>query len=378
MSKEFSIAVNTRYLIPNKMDGIGWFSYQTIKRIVEKHPDIHFYFLFDREFSPEFIFADNITPIIIGPPARHPILIYYWNEWAVPNLLNKLFPDVYIAIDGLISKRAKYKQYAVLHDLNFVVFPEYLTYSVKKLYDYFLLKNIHYANRIGTVSQFSKSEIIKYLNYPENKIDVVYSASNLSEIENINKEDNLQIKKKFTFGKDYFIYVGSIIPRKNIEGMIKAFEMYKDKINNEDKLLLIGKFFWRKKDLMKLVTNSKYAKDIIFTDRLDNDTKTLLIKYAKALILVSHYEGFGVPVIEGMQLGTPVITSNTTSLDEISEDAALKVNPQNIQEIAGAMERINNDPELVKSLITKGKNQSQKYSWDISAQLLWNGIEHLK
>lgn len=378
MSKEFSIAVNTRYLIPNKMDGIGWFSYQTIKRIVEKHSDIHFYFLFDREFSPEFIFADNITPIIIGPPARHPILIYYWNEWAVPNLLNKLFPDVYIAIDGLISKRAKYKQYAVLHDLNFVVFPEYLTYSVKKLYDYFLLKNIHYANRIGTVSQFSKSEIIKYLNYPENKIDVVYSASNLSEIENINKEDNLQIKKKFTFGKDYFIYVGSIIPRKNIEGMIKAFEMYKDKINNEDKLLLIGKFFWRKKDLMKLVTNSKYAKDIIFTDRLDNDTKTLLVKYAKALILVSHYEGFGVPVIEGMQLGTPVITSNTTSLDEISEDAALKVNPQNIQEIAGAMERINNDPELVKSLITKGKNQSQKYSWDISAQLLWNGIEHLK
>lgn len=378
MSKEFSIAVNTRYLIPNKMDGIGWFSYQTIKRIVEKHPDIHFYFLFDREFSPEFIFADNITPIIIGPPARHPILIYYWNEWAVPNLLNKLLPDVYIAIDGLISKRAKYKQYAVLHDLNFVVFPEYLTYSVKKLYDYFLLKNIHYADRIGTVSQFSKSEIIKYLNYPENKIDVVYSASNLSEIENINKEDNLQIKKKFTFGKDYFIYVGSIIPRKNIEGMIKAFEMYKDKINNEDKLLLIGKFFWRKKDLMKLVTNSKYAKDIIFTDRLDNDTKTLLVKYAKALILVSHYEGFGVPVIEGMQLGTPVITSNTTSLDEISEDAALKVNPQNIQEIAGAMERINNDPELVKSLITKGKNQSQKYSWDISAQLLWNGIEHLK
>lgn len=374
MNKEIRIAVNTRYLIPNKMDGIGWFSYQTIKRIVEKHPEIHFYFLFDRTFHPEFIFADTITPIILSPPARHPILIYYWNEWAVPNLLNKLQPDLYLSLDGLVSRRAKYKQYAVLHDLNFIVFPEYLTYSVKKLYDYFLVKNIQHADRVATVSNFSKSEIVHHLNYPENKIDVVYSASNLNRIPDSNINDAIRLKNQYTKGMDYFIYVGSIIPRKNIEGLIKAFELYKERVGNTDKLILVGKFFWGKKYLLDLLTRSKYSNDIIFAGRLDDDTRTLLIKHARALLLVSHYEGFGVPVIEAMQVGTPVITSNTTSLDEIAGDAAIKVNPKDVAEIARSMEKIAKDPELVKALTAKGKLQAKKYHWDNSADLLWEGI----
>lgn len=371
--KKLNIAVNVRHLIPNKMEGIGWFSYQMMKRITQNHPDVHFYFLFDRSFDSQFIFSDNITPIILLPPARHPLLIYYWNEFSVPNLLNKLNPDVYVSLDGFISKRAKYKQYAVIHDLNFLVYPEYLLWGFRKLYNYFFVKHIHHTNRIATVSEFSKSEIIKYLHFPEDKIDVVFSASNL-KLREIRDSEEIQIKNEYTNGKDYFIYVSSIHPRKNVTGVIKAFNLYKEKTKSEDKLVLVGRFFWGKDEVTTLVNESPFKQDIVFTGRLDDDKILVLMKFAKALLMVSHYEGFGVPVIEAMQLGTPVITSNTTSLNEIAGDAAIKVSPKNIEEIAQAMQTINDNKELVNNLIIKGKIQSQKFNWDDLSERLWQGI----
>lgn len=375
MSKK-TIAVNVRHLIPNKMEGIGWFSYQMMKRITTQHPDVHFYFLFDRTFPEEFIFSDNITPIILSPPARHPLLIYYWNEWLVPDLLNKLQPDVYVSLDGFISKRAKYRQYAIIHDLNFLVYPQFLTWSIKKLYDYFFVKHLHIADRIGTVSEFSKSEIIKYFHYPENKIDVVYNASNL-QIREIKPDEENLIRQKYSNGLPYFLYVSSIHPRKNPDGVIKAFTEYKRKSNNSDKLIFAGRFFWKKNEVTDLIKNNPYKDDIIFTGRVDEDTKFLLMQFAKALIMVSHYEGFGVPVIEAMQVGTPVITSSTTSLNEIAGDAAIKVHPQDIHAIADAMQQINDNPELVKSLISKGFERARQFDWDKLSQQLWCGIEKI-
>lgn len=372
--KERHIAINVRHLIPNKMEGIGWFTYQMIKRITENHPHIHFYFLFDSPFHPDFIFNDNITPIILYPPARHPLLIYYWNEWAVPNLLNKLMPDVYISTDGFISHRAKYKQYAVVHDVNFLVSPTFIPWSYRKLYEYFFVKHIHHAQRIATVSEFSKSEIKKYLNFPEDKIDVVYSASNLQYRE-VHPDELSNIKKKYTSGKNYFLYISSIHARKNVDGLIHAFNEYKRKSGSDDKLLLVGRFFWGKKKIMQLANHSAYHNDIIFTGRVDEKDILPLIKSAKAFILVSHYEGFGVPIIEAMQAGTPVITSNTTSLNEIANDAAIKVNPNDINAIADAMLQIHTQPHLVHTLIQKGKQQAEKFNWDNLAQLLWQGIE---
>ncbi|GIV26708.1 MAG: glycosyl transferase [Bacteroidia bacterium] len=374
--KELNIAVNVRHLIPDKMEGIGWYSYQIMKRLTQQHPDVHFYFLFDRNFSDEFIFSDNITPIILTPPARHPLLIYIWNEWTVPNLLNKLKPDVYLSLDGFISKRSKYKQYAVVHDINFVVFPEHLTWSIKKLYDYFFVKHIHYANRIATVSEYSKSEIVQYLHYSEDKIDIIPNASNL-KFRDILPNEEQHIKAQFTNGKNYFLYVGSIHPRKNIIGLINAFNLYKKNSLTDDKLVIVGRFFWGKREVMDVVEKSPFKNDIIFTGRLNDDTTMVLMKFAKALVMVSFYEGFGVPVIEAMQLGTPVICSNTTALNEVAGNAALKVNPQDIQEIAKGMQTISTNSEVVKNLISKGKEQAQKYNWDISANKLWDEIMKL-
>ena len=126
------IVVNTRLLLKDKLEGIGWFTYETLKRITNEHPDDHFIFLFDRNFDEEFIFADNITPLILSPPARHPLLFYIWFEYAVNSFLNKYNPDLFLSPDGYLSLKANCKQLPVIHDINFEHYPKDLSFAVRK------------------------------------------------------------------------------------------------------------------------------------------------------------------------------------------------------------------------------------------------------
>lgn len=109
------IAVNTRLLLANRLEGIGWFSFQTLKRITKDHPDVHFIYLFDRDFDESFITSNNITPLIIGPQARHPFLYYAWFQWSVKQTLNRLKPDLFLSPDGFLSLGAKTRQLPVIH-----------------------------------------------------------------------------------------------------------------------------------------------------------------------------------------------------------------------------------------------------------------------
>src|SRR3954468_12467374 len=107
------IAVNTRYLLKDRMDGIGYFTQETMSRITRNHPEHHFTFIFDRPFDPSFIFYENIDPVIVSPPARHPLLWYIWHEWSVAPLLKKIKPDVFIGTDGFLSLSCDVKSVAV-------------------------------------------------------------------------------------------------------------------------------------------------------------------------------------------------------------------------------------------------------------------------
>ena len=119
------IAVNTRLLIKNKLDGIAWFTLETFKRICKQHPEHEFIFIFDRKYSNEFIFAKNITPVVISPPTRHPLLIWFYFEYSIPYILKKINADIFISPDGWLSLKTKLPQLAVIHDLNFHYYPEF-------------------------------------------------------------------------------------------------------------------------------------------------------------------------------------------------------------------------------------------------------------
>lgn len=370
------IVVNTRLLLKNKLEGISWFSYQTLSLITKNNPNVHFIFLFDRPFDEEFIFSDNVTPLIISPQARHPFLYYAWFQFSVKSLLNKLKPDLFLSPDGFVCLGAKCKQLVVLHDINFYHHPKDLKWLTGKYYNYFFPKYAREATRIATVSEFSKADIVKHYNISPTKIDVVYNGIH-SFFKPASGAEKQHTKTKFTSGNDYFVSVGSLIPRKNIPNLVKAFALFKQQHKTTVKLVLAGSQYWGTAQINKIIADNHLKNEVIFTGRLSNHDLNLVLASATALTFVPYYEGFGIPLIEAMQTQTPIIASNVTSLPEIAGDAALYVNPLNVDEIAQAMLKLYVDKDLQQQLIEKGNLQKQKFSWDKSADLLWKSCEKI-
>lgn len=352
---------------------MGWFSYQTLKYITNKHKDVHFVFLFDRPYDEEFVFADNITPLIVGPQARHPFLYYAWFHVSVRNLLNRLKPDLFLSPDGFLSMGAKCKQLPVIHDINFLHHPKDSKWLTAKYYNRYFPKYAKLATRIATVSEYSKKDISENYHIDPNKIDVVYNGIN-DFFKPMDGTQKSLAKKRFANGCDYFVYVGSIHPRKNVITLIKAFAQFKKEKNTKHKLVFAGAAGWGMNDLYDQIKRLGVEGEVLFTNRLNNDDLALALGGAAALTFIPYYEGFGIPLVEAMAAEVPIITSNVTSLPEIAGDAALLVNPNEVTDVKNAMIKVFEDEVLRNSLIEKGRIQRQKFSWERSGDLLWESI----
>ncbi|MEO6303112.1 MAG: glycosyltransferase family 1 protein [Bacteroidia bacterium] len=352
---------------------MGWFVYQTLKQITVKNPDVHFVFVFDRPFDEEFIFSDNITPLVLSPQARHPFLYYAWFQHSIKRLLDKMQPDLFLSPDGFLSLGAKCKQLPVIHDINFLHHPNDSKWLTAKYYNYYFPKFAKEATRIATVSEYSKEDIVKNYGIDRSKIDVVYNGIN-SFFNPITEAEKQVIRQKYSAGKNYFINVGSLHPRKNIANLIRAFALFKKESNSDLKLMLAGPHYWGLSEINKVIAETNLKDDIIFTGRLADDELNLVLGSALALTFVPYYEGFGIPLIEAMQAAVPIITSNVTSMPEIAGEAALLVDPLEVQSIKEAMLKLYKQPELCESLINKGNIQKQKFSWEKSGDLLWQSV----
>lgn len=368
------IAVNTRLLIKNKLEGIGWFTYETLSRITKSHPEHTFYFIFDRPYHADFVFSDNVIPIVLHPKARHPILFVIWFEISVTRFLAKLKPDLFLSPDGYLSLLTKTKSLAVIHDINFEHYPKDLPWIIEKYYRYFFPRFAQKASRIATVSEFSKQDIASKYNINQSKIDVVYNGSN-ENYHPLSDFENELTRVKYTQGKHFFVFVGALLPRKNLTNLFLAFEQFKQKTGSETVLVIVGEKKWWTASIEQAYSNISDKNSIIFTGRLEQIELNKVLSASVALTYISYFEGFGIPIIEAFRCGTAVITSNVTSMPEVAGDAAILVNPFSIDDIADAMQQLFENHDYRNQLIQKGIIQLSKFSWDKSAELLWNSIE---
>jgi len=368
------IAINTRLLLKNKLEGIGWFTFETLKRITTQHPEHEFIFIFDRAYSDEFIFSNNITPIVIHPQARHPILYYIYFEYSVPRILKKLNPDLFLSPDGYLSLSGKTKMLNVFHDLNFEHYPADLPFAERKYYRHFFPKYAHKANRIATVSEYSKSDIVKQYGVSPDKIDVVYNGAN-ENFKPLDENNKRAVRGKYTRGNPYFLFVGALHPRKNLVNLFKAFDEFKKLSKASEKLLIVGEKKWWTDEIRKAYGEMENKEDVIFSGRLEFAELQRVVAAALALTYVSYFEGFGIPIVEAFYAETPVITSNVTSMPEIAGDAALLVDPFSVDSICGQMQKIASDSVLRESLIEKGRERRKEFTWQKSADRLWDSIE---
>lgn len=371
------IAVNTRYLLPGYLEGYGNFLYEVLTRLTKNNPSHQFIFIYDRPFDTKYEWGQNVKQVVVGPPARHPLLWKWWYDYRLPGVLKKFQAELFLSCDGFCSLRTKIPQFLVLHDLAYLHYPE----GLKKSHLLFYKKNtprfISKAARIATVSFFSKKDILENFKTEEEKIDVVYNG-----VKNIFQPANQSVKmmtrEKYTSGKEYFLYTGSIHPRKNLLNLLKAFSIFKKRMQSNLKLVIAGRLAWKYEGFIEKLKSYKYREEVILSGYVGEKELVELMGAAYAFVYPSLWEGFGLPVPEAMRSGIPVITSENSAMEEIAGDAALYVDPTNPASIAEKMMLIYKDENLRKELIAKGNIVQSKYTWDKTAVLLWESIQKLR
>jgi glycosyltransferase involved in cell wall biosynthesis len=367
------IAVNTRFLLEDYLEGYGNFILETFTRLTEKYPQHEFIFIFDRPVSKKFLFNKNVQTVVVGPPARHPLLWKLWYDVKIPAVLKKHKADVFVSCDGFCSLTTKISQCLVIHDLSFLHFPAFNKKSHLLYYKRYTPKFLQKAASVATVSEFSKQDIVTHYQIPSSKIDVVYSAAK-KVFTPVKEKEKESIKYKYTEGKEFFIYAGAIHPRKNLMHLLKAFSIFKKRQQSGMKLLLAGRLAWQYESFLESLKTYKYRDDVVMTGYLEETDLAKVIGSSYALVYPSLWEGFGVPVLEAMQCEVPVITSLHTSMQEIAKDAALYADPSSHTDLADKIMLLYKDENLRKQLIEKGKITALQYSWDKTADLLWQSI----
>jgi len=356
------------------MEGIGVHAFNVLKRITINHPQDQFLFVFDRKYNEEFVFSSNVTPVVIYPQARHPILYYWWFEYSIARILNQVKPSVFYSPDGFLSLNTEVPSVPVIHDLNYEHYPKDLPKTESWYYRHFSPLFAAKAKRILTVSEFSKQDIIQQYYVDADKIDVVYNGAD-DRYKPIAENEKKEIRNKYTHGEEYFLYVSALHPRKNVKRLLEAFDKVKESSNLPIKLVLVGPHYFKNSEMESVYEKMKYKSDVVFTGRLNVEELSKVMGAAYGLVYVSYFEGFGIPLIEAMQCDIPVIASNITSIPEIAKDAALIVDPFSIDSISSGMLELLKNEALRQKLVENGRQRRLFFSWDKTADLTWQAIE---
>lgn len=367
------IAVNTRFLLPHKMEGFGWYTYEITKRLVENHPEHTFIFFFDRKYDPKFVFGDNVIPVVLNPPARHPILFRVWFNQSLKRALKKYNADVFFSPDGYLSLTTDIPQIGVMHDLNFEHNPEDLKPVMRNYYLKYFPKFAKKAQHIITVSEYSKQDIVSTYGISEDKITAIWNGASdvFKPIDDSAKDD---IMKRYSDGKPFFLFVGAIHPRKNVRRLIEAYSHYrKSNPESEEQLVIVGTELWNNSGFDLNISN-ELKQNIHFTGHLQLEELSKIMGAAKIFTFVPYFEGFGIPLVEAMRCGTPILSGDKTSLPEVAGNAALYCDPFDVNSIASALTKLTQDKTLREELSNKGLERSQLFSWDTAANKVWEVI----
>lgn len=371
------IAVNARFLIKDKLEGLGWYTYEILKRMVRNHPEDEFILIHDRPLAEEYIFADNVKSVRTLMSSRHPLLWNLWFEHSVPRVLKKYKPDLFLSFDGYLSLKTEVPTVYVLHDLAYLHYPKEIPSRVLRFYQKFTPQYLNRANRIVSVSMHGKQDILK--NFPhiqEDTIDIVGNAAR-SIFKPLSETESAEIRKHYSSGLRYFFYVGAVHPRKNISRLIQAFDKFSE-LHPDCLLLIAGRSAWKTEHIKKSHAESKHKDKIQFLGYVEDNLMAKLMASATAFVYPSLFEGFGVPVLEAMHCEVPIITSRNSPMAEVTKEAAWLIDPENIDDIAEAMTNIYNTESLGQEMIQHGKVEREKYSWEQSAKEMYRILQKTK
>lgn len=286
--------------------------------------------------------------------------------------------DITHFFNYIVPPKVKGKSVVTVHDMVYKAFPETVRARTKYMLDTGLKKSMKRADIIVTDSEFSKTEIIKYFPQYQDKIRVVPCGVDLNKFHPCNDTDKIErVRKDFETGEEYFLYLGTIEPRKNLERLIEAYAEFVKNTDNPPNLVLAGGKGWLYDNIYAKAEKLGIEKKVIFTKYIPSEDINALICGAVAFVFPSIYEGFGMPPLEAMACGVPVLTSGEASLPEVTGDSAVIVDAYSVNSIAEGMSRIYSDRNLRERLSREGSERAEKFTWEKSAEILYKVYREL-
>lgn len=367
------IAVNTQLLLPGRLEGIGWFTWETLRRITAAHPEHEFFPIYDRPWDPALLPPGNVQPLRTLLPSRHPVLWYLRFHHEIPALLRRHRIDLYYSPDGW-NVPGPFPSVVAMHDLNFQHHPENLPFFTRHYYLRHFPRYARDARRVITVSEYSKRDIADTFGVPADRIDVVYNAAG-EEFRPLDPEGRRQAREEFAGGQPYFAFVGALNPRKNLIRLLQAYDRFIASTGSPVQLAVAGEAMWSDGPIQRVRDQLRHRDQVHFLGRLTRERIARFTAGAEALLLPSTFEGFGIPIVEAMHCEVPVLTSNVTSMPEIGGDAALYVDPFSVDSIADGLARIASDQALREGLVERGRERRLAFSWDRAAEGVWRSLE---
>jgi glycosyltransferase involved in cell wall biosynthesis len=363
------IGVNTRLLLPHRLEGIGRVSHEILKRLVRSHPEVEFYFFFDRKPADEFVYGANVKPIVVFPQARHPILYWIWFEHQIPSYVRKYGIQLFFSPDAYLSTRLNIPQVPIFHDLAFEHFPETIPLFERWFHRYYFPRYARIAKKMIAVSEATREDLVRTYGVDRDRITVIHNGYDPALFRPVPEEEKRKARERYAGGSPYFLSVATIQPRKNLNRLLIAFDRFRDEVREPVKLVLVGRKGWKVKQALAYYERMKYRDDVLFTGYVEAENLPSLYAGSIALCYVSVYEGFGLPILEALACHSQVVFSNVSSMPEVAGPFGIPVNPLDVDAIVEGLRRAYLEPlQLDLSAL---ESHLWRFSWDEAAKSYW-------
>lgn len=368
--------------------GIGHYTYYLVKNLLKLDKHNEYVLFFDNRVSnadAKLLTGNqpNVKAKFFPFYQYKQYLPYAYSQMLVAAFIGREKLDLFHSPANIIPLGYNGKSVVTLHDLAIYIHPDWFpaNFMSRQIFSTKVLvpKSLRKADRIIAVSDNTKQDIMKRFKIAAKKISVVYEGV-MTEKESANKEDEIPTKKelqeRFKIKGDYILFLGTIEPRKNISALIKAYHglLSRNRIRKQQsdeefpQLVLAGGRGWKYKEVFKTIKSLKLEKEVAYLDYVDHKDKIGLMQNAVCFAFPSLYEGFGLPILEAMSLGTPVVSSNISSIPEVAGQAAILVNPNSVTDLVQALEKVVGDKKIQAEMAQKGKEQAKKFSWQKAAE----------
>lgn len=356
------IGIDARLVYYSKA-GIGQYIIHLSKNLAKlQTPEENFLLLQSRKDKTKIIKNNNFSRISLWTPSHHRV-----EQTAIRFETATLGLDLLHSPDFIPPFKRNYKSVITVHDLAFLLYPQFMTKESARYYGQ-IDQAVKNTDHIIAVSQATKNDLIKLLGVPQEKITVIHEGRN--PIYQPMDKTKAQAFVKRTFGLDanFIFFLSTLEPRKNIPTLLASYKWLKDHYKRPEKLVLAGSKGWLFDEVDETIKKLKLEDDVMLLGRVGDQEVHHLYNAASMLVYPSFYEGFGLPPLEAMNCGTPVIASKIKVMPEVVGDAALLIDPHDVEQLGVTMHRLLTDQNLREDLIAKGFKRAEKFSWDQAAR----------